>query len=305
MSNPFTTDQIQQRFKSLPPDIQTAISSPETARRLEDIGRSRGLRIDGIGTLIEYSGLIMLGLIKSNEFVDHLSRHLSISKEQAESIAVEVDQQVFSRIRNSLREVQYHSTSEKRFEEQEDFTHQDGTSPVRDSMIKDIEQSAVSDTVSDEAPIAAPVANTMAAQDYDPGAFAASSQPTTPTTPLSVEPEIETDQAVKATPESSLDQYQEDGFEEIPVTINNTPASARETADTYNQGEDQAYDAVAQSVVDHMPGAVQDAYAAGQAAAPAVETTPAVIQDFKSRLEEKIASGGESHVNHDPYKESI
>ncbi|MFW0871297.1 MAG: hypothetical protein ACKKL4_02490 [Patescibacteria group bacterium] len=119
MSNPFTKQQIQERYDALPEDIQKVVAGDTMVKQLEVIGRNHNLRIDGIGILIEYSGLIMLGLIKSNEFVRHLRDQLNLSQEQAEQIAIEVDEQVFSRIRESLRKIQYRSTDEARFGEVE------------------------------------------------------------------------------------------------------------------------------------------------------------------------------------------
>lgn len=135
MSNPFTKQQIQERFDSLPADIQKVVAGEAMPKRLEVIGRNHGLRIDGIGVLIEYSGLIMLGLIKSKEFVRHLQEKLGISQEQAETIAIEVDEQVFSKIRESLREVQYQSTDESRFGEVE--TAMPSSHPHHDSALED------------------------------------------------------------------------------------------------------------------------------------------------------------------------
>lgn len=158
MSNPFTKQQIQERFESLPPDIQQVVQGDAMVKRLEVIGRNHDLRIDGIGVLIEYSGLIMLGLIKSNEFVSHLQKQLNLSREQAETIAIEVDEQVFSRIRESLRKVQYQSTGESRFGESEQEmpsshphkqTHRDSASepnmPPRESQAEQSAKQAVGD----------------------------------------------------------------------------------------------------------------------------------------------------------------
>lgn len=163
MSNPFTPEQIHERFESLPDDIQTVISAPETAELIESIGRNRGLRIDKIGALIEYSGLIMLGFIKSNEFVNNLAWELQISKEQAESLAVDIDSRVFSRMRSSLRQVQYQSTADKSF----DDTNSDeaGESPVRDSLLADIEKAAAPSTTGDATPVN--LSKSMSSANYD------------------------------------------------------------------------------------------------------------------------------------------
>ena len=149
MSNPFTKQEIQERFDSLPQDMQRVVAGEEMAQRLETIGRKHELRIDGIGVLIEYSGLIMLGLIKTKEFVGHLQEKLNLSREQAEAIALEVDEQVFSRIRESLRKIQYQSTDNSRFSERD--IPMPSTNIADEAPVSDQSTSAPSDTVSQEA----------------------------------------------------------------------------------------------------------------------------------------------------------
>lgn len=284
MSHTYTPEQIRAQFDSLPTDIQQLISGPETAATLQEIGRQHSLRIDAIGTLIEYSGLVMLGLVKSNAFVDQLTRNLAISHEQAESIAVAVDTQVFSRIRNSLREVQYRSTTEQRFSELE-------------TPIGAVAQPTAVSTEPVEEPIPQELDPAMSSMDYNPQDFGSGSQTvntaTEPTAPEPVLPVSEDSQ-----PSSELTNHS------VTVPINTAPAPTSQPS--YQSTEAQAYNKAAEQVIGKMPGAVKDAYKNRQVAAPQPATAnPDVIKDFKTRLEEKMAVHNNSAVNTDPYKESI
>lgn len=294
MSNPFTTEQIQERFESLPTDIQTVISGAETARRLEEIGRQRGLRIDGIGVLIEYSGLVMLGLVKSAEFVSHLSKQLAISREQAEAIAVDVDTQVFSRIRNSLREVQYQSTVESRFQVGSDRGSAHENTPPLESPLPSTPLEPTPEPVPTES-VPTSLQETMAPADYSAQKFEQAFE----TTPPALGP-MHTPQAIKPEP------YRATLEEEVSVPINSTVTPVGHSTTTpYTDNENRTYSQAAQATINKMPGAVKDAYAAREAAAPKASVPQSAIKDFKTRLEEQLATADNNTVNSDPYKESI
>lgn len=294
MSNQFTTQQIQAQFDSLPEDIKRVVSSSETATQIEEIGRQHDLRIDAIGVLIEYSTLIMLGLIRSNQFVAELVKHLSISREQAETIAVEIDSQVFSKIRNSLREVQYRPGTTSRFEESDMVLNTEGnprtTQPIPAQTPQAVDTSALS------------------AQDYNAEAFAQGVKTATPTRtaeatqPANLAPEPSYEEQMKqeaesttnsdtvqATPQSSLDRFQETGFDEAEtsVPLRNTEAHPQPTPDTA-------------STVQPTPTTTNN-----EATTPAPAVAQANITDFRTRLEERMASVDNTRVNNDPYKESI
>jgi len=129
MSNKFTTKQIQDQFASLPADMQSVISSANTAELIQSIGAKHEMRIDAIGVLIEYSGLMMLGLIDSDTFINTIAKEAGVSREKAANIVLDIDTQVFSQVRNSLRNVQYSSTSDNRFEQGNDFEKPKPTTP--------------------------------------------------------------------------------------------------------------------------------------------------------------------------------
>ena len=298
MSHQFTSKEIRERFHSLPKDIQIIVSKPETTQRLEEIGRQRGLRIDEIGILIEYSGLIMLGFIKSKEFVNHLATQLKVSEEQAEAIAVDVDNQLFSRIRESLRKVQYQSTVDSRFTTSDDFVSAESGAKVRGALLE-YSEPVVSTEETEGIPIA--INTNMSPGDYSPEEFGggASSAPRIQETPA---------QAVREGLSSLSSGNQAPTSDMVRGMAMGSGAHdplPEETTTSFSENENQAYRENAQAVVGKMPGAMQEAYAAREAAAPATETSPEMIKDFKTRLEEKMAVSDKGVVNSDPYRESI
>ncbi len=110
-----TRDQMMQRYKSLPTDLQDAIFSMENAQTLQNIGQIHKLRVDQIGVLADETGLVMLGFTKPNEFIPHLAERLKIDKELVRTIAHEVNDRIFIKVRDALRKI--HGVKDNEIEE--------------------------------------------------------------------------------------------------------------------------------------------------------------------------------------------
>ena len=94
---------FQEAFQKLPADVQTAIYSVETSRAIEQIADKHYLLIDKMGLLAEEVGLVMLGATHPKDFIRNLSDKLGIDRETAKKIAEDVNQQIFAKVRESLK----------------------------------------------------------------------------------------------------------------------------------------------------------------------------------------------------------
>ena len=157
----YTPEQLQEKFDSLPQDIQQAITSETVSGNLEILGQKYSLRVDKIGDLIDEVGMVMLGFKKSSDFIGSLSKRLEIDRETAESLAVDIDNDVFKKIRESLRNVQFGSEHVDTPEEHEDPDY--GHSPTRDSLLKEVERHGADDPA-------------FSGSDYSADGFAADKQ---------------------------------------------------------------------------------------------------------------------------------
>ncbi len=184
-----TPEEIKARFESLPEDMQAAVTSDSVIEHIKQIAEKYSLRIDKTDRLIQEVALIMLGFQKGNEFVQNLQRQLEVTRETAESIAVDVDSKVFDSIRDSLKSVQLDSHGSLHHDEDH------GNSPVRDSLIKDIERGAQ-----------IPVESFSSTSDYSFSGFsnagdaALSGEAWTPTQHDVYAPQVAVEQQVAATP---------------------------------------------------------------------------------------------------------
>jgi len=113
----YTDQQISQMYDNLPEDLKDSIFSVDTTSVVNEIGRKYGLAIDKIGDLANETGMVMLGVTHPNEFIGNLADRLEIDKEKARAIAQEINEQVFKKVRESLRKI--HNMREGAEEEQD------------------------------------------------------------------------------------------------------------------------------------------------------------------------------------------
>jgi len=135
----FTEEQIEIMYKNLPNDLKTVFFSANKDETIESIGRKHNLTIDKIGELANETGMVMLGVTHPNEFIGNLADRLEVDKEKARAIAGEINEQVFKKVRESLRKI--HNMREGR-EEKEDVKHSmsNTTNINRSDILKEIEK---------------------------------------------------------------------------------------------------------------------------------------------------------------------
>ena len=104
-------------YKKLPEDLRDAILSVDSADITRSIGEKNKLTIDKIGELASETGRVMLGVTHPNEFIGNLADRLEVDKEKARAIAQEINEQIFKKVRESLRKI--HNIREGEEEEQD------------------------------------------------------------------------------------------------------------------------------------------------------------------------------------------
>ena len=94
---------IQEQFKLLPENIQTAIVSAEFQIKLREIAERHALLIDQSGDLEIQTTLVMMGLEPLSDFVENIQTKLGVSIIQAKEIAFDVSEHIFKPIRDTLQ----------------------------------------------------------------------------------------------------------------------------------------------------------------------------------------------------------
>lgn len=101
----YTKEQLKQIFKSLPEDLQDAITSVESAQILSEIGKKFKLHLDQQSFLGDETGYVLLGVSDPMEFVSSLSIKLGIDRNTASQIVSEINEKIFVKIKESLRQI--------------------------------------------------------------------------------------------------------------------------------------------------------------------------------------------------------
>ena len=90
----------------IPRDILEAIETSKVYDALEKLGEKHNLLLDQVGQLEVDTRLMLLGEIKSANFVDTIAKDLEISKGKAEAITADINTEIVTPLRDSLRKMQ-------------------------------------------------------------------------------------------------------------------------------------------------------------------------------------------------------
>lgn len=101
--NPETNNVIQQQMEKLPPEVRTAITSPDLRKKLKEVGDRNKLHIDQLGILEDETVLVMMGLEDPNNFLDNLVKQVHIERSVAEKVEHEIGEQIFMPIREAMK----------------------------------------------------------------------------------------------------------------------------------------------------------------------------------------------------------
>ena len=94
---------IDQQIEKLPENIRKALISVDYKVKLRDITRRQKLLIDRAGKLEIETTLVMIGLEPLADYVPNLQRELEIPLTKAKEIALDISENIFKPIRESLR----------------------------------------------------------------------------------------------------------------------------------------------------------------------------------------------------------
>lgn len=102
-SRRFKKEEMLARFKTLPKNVQSLITGNDIAQVITPLAQKYDLHIDQGGVLAELATLVMLGLIKTTDFIKEIENSLGLTKVKSGDIAYEIDQTLFKPIREDLK----------------------------------------------------------------------------------------------------------------------------------------------------------------------------------------------------------
>jgi hypothetical protein len=96
---------LKERFQKLPPNLQQAIISTDTQKVFQEITTKYRLHIDQAGELENETMIVLFGAEKPTNFLANIQSALNISQTMASQIVNDINQGIFLKIREGLRQV--------------------------------------------------------------------------------------------------------------------------------------------------------------------------------------------------------
>ena len=100
----FTAEEVQKRLRDLPTEIRSLMYSDEMTHTIQKVGEKNKLHYDQMGTLELETKNVLLGFTETPDFAGILAQSLSISKEQADTVASDINIELFSKIRDTMKQ---------------------------------------------------------------------------------------------------------------------------------------------------------------------------------------------------------
>ena len=105
--------QLQERFTTLPPALQNAITSADIEKHLRELSTTHQLHIDQWNKLENEVMLTLLGLQHSDELVDNIKNHVGLTTDVAQSLAGDIMKVVFEPVREELERILTHPDAQE------------------------------------------------------------------------------------------------------------------------------------------------------------------------------------------------
>ena len=90
---------------TLPDDVQKAIASVAVTKQIQAIGQKHQLHVDTVGALLDETQRVMRGETHPKDYIRNLTKRLSIQDTKAKEIAVDINEQIFRPVRESLKKI--------------------------------------------------------------------------------------------------------------------------------------------------------------------------------------------------------
>lgn len=119
---------LKEKFGDVPPRVESAFLSVDPDEKLKEVAEEYNLHIDQGGDLQDEVLNIISGETKPKDFKKNIRKHLSVSKEEAEEITRDIDEMIFSPMKEELKKDLQETADE---EEEEELD--------RDKLISEIE----------------------------------------------------------------------------------------------------------------------------------------------------------------------
>lgn len=96
---------MSEQFARLPDDVQDMIMSSDYQTVVTTIAKEEDLTINQLGGLEIQTTLVLLGILDTKDYASTITQELKLAPEKAESVVKKVNEKVFLKIRESLKNI--------------------------------------------------------------------------------------------------------------------------------------------------------------------------------------------------------
>src|SRR3989338_5654250 len=96
---------IIERYKALPQPLKDALWAEETIDHIFNIGKAQHLTVSQMGELADIVGLVVLGMLKPEDFGSEVQRKLNLTMERAaaaDAIVAAINEKIFAPLRDEM-----------------------------------------------------------------------------------------------------------------------------------------------------------------------------------------------------------
>jgi len=99
----FTAEEVKKKMQQMPAEIRSLLYSPEMVAAIQKVGEKNKLHYDQMGALEVETSNVMLGFTDTADYPEMLMQSLLVDKTQAETIAKDINDALFAKIRESMK----------------------------------------------------------------------------------------------------------------------------------------------------------------------------------------------------------
>lgn len=103
MPKQYAKKELDSHYNQLPEVLKDAMFSADVAEKIYQIGERLGFTEIQISAMAEEAGYLILGVVEPKDFVSNLAERVGINEEAARSAARELNTQIFSPLREALK----------------------------------------------------------------------------------------------------------------------------------------------------------------------------------------------------------
>ena len=109
----YTVEKMNETFAKMPEHIRSVMFSEQRIDATKKIQERYQLHIDQLGKLIDEIGYVFVGLEKSTDFTKNIKESLGLEQPTAEQVATDCNNEIFAKIRESLKQMEENKNTPK------------------------------------------------------------------------------------------------------------------------------------------------------------------------------------------------